>query len=73
MTPFQLSILYVFERGEEMVMNWQGIKIRKNLGVTYLKLLYLNLGGETEEIPAKLGIVGKENREILKGIYLQVN
>ena len=56
-----------------MVMNWQGIKIRKNLGVTYLKLLYLNLGGETEEIPAKLGIVGKENREILKGIYLQVN
>jgi hypothetical protein len=73
MTPFQLSILYVFERGEETVMKWQGIKFRKNVGVTHLKLLYLNLLGETEEIPTKLEIVGKENRKFLKGINLPVN
>jgi len=73
MTPFQLSILCVFERDEEMVTNWQGIKIRKNVGVTYLKLLYLNLPGETEEIPTKCGIVGKDNREFFNGINLPLN
>jgi len=73
MTPFQLSIFYIFETGEEMVVNWQGIKIRKNVGVTYLKLLYLNLSGETEEIPTKLGIVSKDNCEMFKGINLPVN
>jgi hypothetical protein len=73
MTPFQLSILYVFERGEEIVVNWQGKKIRKNVGVTYFKLLYLNLRGEKEEIPTKLGIVGKDNREFVKAINFPAN
>jgi hypothetical protein len=73
MTLFQLSILYVIERDEEMIMNWQGIKIRKNVGITYMKLQYLNLHGETKEIPTKLGIVGNENREFFKGINLRVN
>ena len=48
MTPFQLSMLQVFQRGEEMFMNWQAIKILKNVGVTYLKFLYMSLRGETE-------------------------
>jgi hypothetical protein len=51
MTPFQLLMLQVFQRGEEMVMNLQAIKIPKNVGVTYLKFLYMSLRRETELIP----------------------
>jgi hypothetical protein len=54
-------------------MNWQGIKIRKNVGITCMKLIYLNLHGETEEIPTKLRFGGKENRELFKGINFPVN
>ena len=43
------------------------------MGVTYVKLLYLNLRGETEEIPTKRGIVGKDNREFFKSINLPLN
>ena len=32
MTTFQLSILYVSERGEEMVMNWQRYKDSEECG-----------------------------------------
>jgi hypothetical protein len=56
-----------------MIMNWQGINIRENVGITCMKLLYLNLHGETEEIPTKLRIVGKENSELFEGINLPVN
>jgi hypothetical protein len=52
-------ILYVVEKCEDVITDCQDVKIWREVSITCLKLVYLNLLGETEEILNNFEIVGK--------------